>query len=645
MMPGGVTELVWHFFGHLRLHDDIARDRLLYEDPAPPWRPEDYKTDRPNFDKDVDLDEFSTNPLRPPEIALLEDHFDAKFRPLKPLSLPSSDDDIHPPERLPGSPAIRPGGGGGGGGGSHHEIKVSYEDGGEQSEVQIRQLNVLSDNDLLLPDGDDPSIILKATAINAETAMVLEELADGANQAISSEWWIPQTGEGVTGFVEEFDQHRAEQGGTPDANSVAPGYYLNGELQMPQPPPPNPVLGSSTPPDNAPVKPLGSFVEAGDNTAFNGALIVDFGESGRSMIVMGDYFHTNAIFQTNSIVDRDHVAAGGAEPSAIQTGDNTTDNIADFIQHPGPYHGLPATFAGPHWNVDVVHGDYYDIHTVVQTNYFMDNDIISVTGGDNHQQFVTGGNEQGNLAQIFDGSIHYDLIIVAGTYHGLNVIFQNNILLDDDVAKLLSGGSETTQSVVAGQNALLNAATIESWGNDNFLDMNDGLSKLVAELAGGATSLDPSTGALLPGSGGSFDVLYITGDYYDINAIWQNNIASDVDVIVSYLGSPSPEAAALHPDDDGTQSVVAGQNKLTNEAIIADVGPTNAYVGGEVYGDTILVQANLLPSDLDHGLVKDTKALVSELVAFVSEAQDDAHTPLPVFVPPAQDDAMANILH
>jgi len=36
---------------------------------------------------------------------------------------------------------------------------------------------------------------------------------------------------------------------------------------------------------------------------------------------------------------------------------------------------------------------------------------------------------------------------------------------------------------------------------------------------------------------------------------------------------------------------------------------------------------------------------VLELVAFVSEAQDDAHTPLPVFVPPAQDDAMANILH
>ena len=51
MMPGGVTELVWHFFGHLRIDHDIARDRIAYEDPALPSRPDDYKTQRPDFGK------------------------------------------------------------------------------------------------------------------------------------------------------------------------------------------------------------------------------------------------------------------------------------------------------------------------------------------------------------------------------------------------------------------------------------------------------------------------------------------------------------------------------------------------------------------------------------------------------------------
>jgi hypothetical protein len=138
---------------------------------------------------------------------------------------------------------------------------------------------------------------------------------------------------------------------------------------------------------------------------------------------------------------------------------------------------------------------------------------------------------------------------------------------------------------------------------------------------------------------------YVTGDYYDINAIWQNNVASDVNVIAQYLGVASPDAVALHPNDNGTQSVTTGQNHLTNEAVIVDVGPTNAHVGGQVYADTILVQANLVPTDLDHGLTKDTQTLVPELIAFVADAQDEA--PAQASIAPAHphDDAMANVMH
>jgi hypothetical protein len=647
MLPGGVTELVWHFLGHLRINEDIARDRIDYEQAAHEKPLDDYKTERPDFDSNPELDEFSTSPLPAPAISLFEDHFAGKHRLAKSLGAPSPDEDIHPLDRIPGSPIPRVGGGGGGGG-HHHEIKVVYQDGGEQSEVHIRQLNLLSDNDVLVSGDVTSSIAPHVAEINADASSIIHQMADEANAAIPSEWWIAQNGQGVTAFVADFDQQRAEHGGQADSHSVTPGYYLNGELQTSAPPPPDPVLGSHVSAESADIgggHGLGVTAVAGNNVSFNGGVIVDLGESGRTMIVKGDYFHTDAIFQTNSTIDHDRITAQGADPSAIQHGADTADNIADFIQHPGVYDAMPATYAGPQWHVDVVHGDYYDVHTFVQTNFLLDNDIITQNGGDNHQVLVTGGNEQGNLAQLFDGSIHYDLIVVAGAYHGINVIFQNNILLDNDDIALLNAGLDRSQSVAAGDNQLLNAATIENFGNDKFQPMTDGLNGLLAQLANGNTSLDPATGNLLPGTGGTFDVLYITGDYYDVNAIWQTNVVSDVDVLAQLLGTPSPEAAKLHPDDHGSQTVVTGQNALTNEAVIADVGPTNAYVGGQVYGDTILVQANLVPTDLDHGLVKDTSTLVPELIAFVGETQDHAPAPATVVVAPAHDDAIASVMH
>jgi hypothetical protein len=277
----------------------------------------------------------------------------------------------------------------------------------------------------------------------------------------------------------------------------------------------------------------------------------------------------------------------------------------------------------------------------------MDNDIVVQQGGSNHYDVLSGGNEQGNLLQLFNGSIHYDLIVVEGAYHGMNVIFQNNVLLSNDDITLLAGaGAHPTQTVNSGQNELLNAATIENYGNDKFAPVNDSLESIVGALREGQTTLDPAMGNLVPGSGGTFDVLYVSGDYYDVNAIWQTNVISDVNVILQLMHAPSDAAAKLHPGDDGTQSVTTGHDKLTNDAAIVDVGPTSAYVGGQVYGDTILVQADLVPTNADHALVKDTHALVPELIAFVGDTQhEEAPVPAPVVTTPPHDDAIASVMH
>ena len=116
-------------------------------------------------------------------------------------------------------------------------------------------------------------------------------------------------------------------------------------------------------------------------------------------------------------------------------------------------------------------------------------------------------------------------------------------------------------------------------------------------------------------------MLYITGDYYDVNAVWQTNVTSDVNVIYQLQNQPSADLMALHPDGTLTQSVSTGGNELTNDAAIVDVNPDVIYVDGHVYTDSILVQANLLPTDQDGAVNGRSDALVTELIAFVDDAR------------------------
>src|SRR5262249_23256255 len=147
---------------------------------------DDYTTPRPDFDPAPDLDELDTHPINPPIQQLFEDHFVSQFHPLR-SSVPHPDDDMDLPGRLPALPMLRPSGGGGGGGVSH-EIKVVYEPGGEQNQVQIHQINSLVDNDISISGGvpgcDIDLISLQAAQISSQAVALLHEMADEANQAI-----------------------------------------------------------------------------------------------------------------------------------------------------------------------------------------------------------------------------------------------------------------------------------------------------------------------------------------------------------------------------------------------------------------------------------------------------------------------------
>ena len=62
-----------------------------------------------------------------------------------------------------------------------------------------------------------------------------------------------------------------------------------------------------------------------------------------------------------------------------------------------------------------------------------------------------------------------------------------------------------------------------------------------------------------------------------------------------------------------------------------------------VYGDTILIQANLIEEDDDDILVGDTETLAFELIAFTDQVED-AEATVPAFAPIPQDDPMSTVL-
>src|SRR5205823_9753550 len=97
-----------------------------------------------------------------------------------------------------------------------------------------------------------------------------------ASAQIPVDWRMPQTDGGATDFLVTHDAAWADRGGTPDAHSMTPGYYVNSELQerpMEPPPPAEPEKLPDTGDG------IGQSASLGSNFSINAALIVDIGEA------------------------------------------------------------------------------------------------------------------------------------------------------------------------------------------------------------------------------------------------------------------------------------------------------------------------------------------------------------------------------
>ncbi|NGP18399.1 hypothetical protein [Devosia aurantiaca] len=357
-------------------------------------------------------------------------------------------------------------------------------------------------------------------------------------------------------------------------------------------------------------------VESGANMVVNEAIIVNAGLSATFMAVVGDYHSINVIIQTNVYSDNDMIDTrlpGSAANSADVTNalnvavfaSELRDNAAVMAEkHPGT---MPL-----HWQVSVVEGDLVFLDWITQYSFTTDSDTHVLTAIGTTTTITSGENLGLNSVSFENLGHYYDLIIVGGSLYDGNFIIQTNVLYDNDMLAMLSGAIEDG-SVSTGGNLLWNSASILNIGAGNVSSgLPDAFSQAASLLGAGDYSMPDGVAqnGMFEGFAG-LRVLYVAGNLYDLQSIQQVNVMGDADLVALYEDELLADAAS--PD----WSISTGSNALLNLATIVDydsVG-SDVHVGGQIYSDAILIQADLMAGS-DAAPVGDD-ALVNEVIAFL----------------------------
>jgi hypothetical protein len=350
-------------------------------------------------------------------------------------------------------------------------------------------------------------------------------------------------------------------------------------------------------------------VSVGSNYQVNDAALVNEEGLSTMLAVQGNYYQTEAIVQTNVVAGSDHFYGGGAgggggggNIAAIAA--NTVQNIAD-IQNQVPTltsGGSGTTVSGLNWSVDVLNGNLLDINSLVQTNYLQNNSVVYQTSEMGESLIVAGGNTQTNSAEFQNLTANYQLIIVEGNYNQADMIYQTNVMLDNNNVHFSGGG---TASATGGGNNVINDATIIDTGNHNYQAFTPEAQSVVQALESQAGTVDPeSVLSAFPNLFGNINVLIVTGNYYDVNYISQTNIMSNSNVV------------NMSGTSGSTQTVNTGSNIAVNAATIIDGGSAlSPYLQGHYYNDMILLQTNIIGNGAN-AAAHNPSQFVPELVAF-----------------------------
>jgi hypothetical protein len=615
MLAGGPTEIIAHFAGHMRLLDTVVLHRELYDGAPGRGSAQPAEASHGDVATNIDLDEM---PSRSYPAALATPDALRFGHALVGQSGPAPQTKLAPaPVPVDGRHPVGPGGGSGGGG-AGGRAETDHDVAPDQELIQVLQINELHDDDLL--------IMVQGTDVehlhHLDPDIALDGMLAEARGSLPADLLLHGTGTGNRiAFVHGRDAATAAEAGTGFQGSTdLEGVTIDGVRQS---------TGTVLPSISAPVSAHdggshnglldpGLAAVTGGNQSFNVAGILDNHTQHHALFVGGDAFTTQAVVQVNVLANIVDIAVGGRSGVIdLVTGGDLTRNAAKLTQHDTDSGVVTHLSADARMKVNVITGDFYDVKSITQINMLSDNDVVVQGTFGTYYTAVAGANTQVNLFTLEEIGSRYDLIVVRGDYHTFNMIQQTNVLLNDAVVKAYTARADTlSQTIVTGNNVLENSAALDHYGTTAFKSLS---AEQHASLAGlEADHLDPALAALLPQTeSATLHVLYVTGDFYSINAISQTNIVSNVDTAIQHLPDPGGTTGPTGEATHSTQIVTTGANHLANIAAITTVGTTTAaqFVGGAHYDDAILVQANYV-SQSARVTIGDTQSLATEVAAF-----------------------------
>lgn len=199
-------------------------------------------------------------------------------------------------------------------------------------------------------------------------------------------------------------------------------------------------------------------VTLGENDQINIASLAELGKSYDLIIIGGDYFKYNAIFQFNIVIDEDAVFEWTDHGGRLTygSGGNSLVNDAAIVGIGGNLHnpltaeatalsdaigGRAATLNGA-WTIGLpgngndifevlyVAGNYHSYNILLQSNIMSDVDAIarSLTEGDSAE---TGRNTASNVALIYDLESQSAYQMIGGEAYEESFLIQANIIFDE----------------------------------------------------------------------------------------------------------------------------------------------------------------------------------------------------------------------
>ena len=532
------------------------------------------------------------------------------------------------------------------------EPELTVHAGPGSSISHVLQVNVLYDDDYLdMTDGVHAA---------RDTSFVIERLADFSSEA---EIFTPfaslhrtDTYEGALKIAEDLqtyiqnaknsDVTSPDTDATHDFVTVDPevngAVYINGKIETEIPVLEDflPDRGLAKPeeePDdsNSSVEqndPAGNSLEvtAGANVVVNIASVINTGVIASVSAVMGNYHQIDAVSQAFVYTDNDEIDAAlrSSGHSAEEAG-TIAKNIAVFEQSTfePSNHAVPdpadPTFPNS-WRVSVIEGDVSFVQWIEQYQFVTDNDTMTVTTCGSETTVLTGGNTAINFSSFFQMGLQYDLVIIGGNVLDINSITQISLLYDNDWVRAeddLDPGAD----IQTGNNLIWNFASIHNVGTGEPFEV---MPDYMYETQKAIEDRDPNMPEGLPfdanfqGYAG-LNVLYITGNLYDMTIVKQVSILGDSDDVTQAAST------LLHNNPDATITIDTGSNAIVNIAEIVDYdsfGQTT-YLAGQLYSDAILIQGGLVEHDTTQPQSIGDR-LANEVIAFLDDndpsSSDDA---------------------